>query len=146
MASGEQSLFRKETLDRISSPEELTDYLKVTNPGIWIVLVAVIVLLGGIFAWSCVGTLETTAKATVVVSGHSAVIVLQDAGNLSEGMPLRVSTESVKIATVNSDQYGRAVGVAEVNLPDGRYEGTVVTEQTHPIDFLIKAGASDVGR
>ena len=54
MASGEQSLFRKETMDRISSPEDLTDYLKVTNPGIWVVLVAVIVLLGGIFAWSCV--------------------------------------------------------------------------------------------
>ncbi len=35
MASGEQSLFRKETMDRISSPEDLTDYLKVTNPGIW---------------------------------------------------------------------------------------------------------------
>lgn len=140
MASGEQSLFRKETMDRISSPEDLTDYLKVTNPGIWVVLVAVIVLLGGIFAWSCVGTLETTSKATVVVSGHSAIVVLKETGDLNEGMPLRVSTENVKLAAVKADQYGRSVGIAEVSLPDGTYEGTVVTEQTHPIDFLIKAG------
>ena len=28
------SVFRKKTLDRISSPEQLTDYLHVTNPGI----------------------------------------------------------------------------------------------------------------
>ena len=140
MASGEQSLFRKETMDRISSPEDLTDYLKVTNPGIWVVLVAVIVLLGGIFAWSCVGTLETTSKATVVVSGHSAIVVLKETGDVTEGMPLRVSTENVKLAAVKADQYGRSVGIAEVSLPDGTYEGTVVTEQTHPIDFLIKAG------
>ena len=140
MASGEQSLFRKETMDRISSPEDLTDYLKVTNPGIWVVLVAVIVLLGGIFAWSCVGTLETTSKATVVVSGHSAIVVLKETGDLAEGMPLRVSTENVRLAAVKADQYGRSVGIAEVSLPDGTYEGTVVTEQTHPIDFLIKAG------
>ena len=41
------TLFRQKTLDRISSPEKLTDYLRVTNPGIWIFLAAVIVLLAG---------------------------------------------------------------------------------------------------
>ena len=30
------TLFRQKTLDRISSPEQLTDYLRITNPGIWI--------------------------------------------------------------------------------------------------------------
>ena len=142
MASGGQSLFRKETMDRISSPEVLTDYLKVTNPGIWVVLVAVIVLLGGIFAWSCVGTLETTSDAAVVVYDHTALVVLKDSGTIAEGMQLRVSNENVQIAKVQFDEYGRAVGKTEVALPDGTYEGTVVTEQMHPIDFLIKAGGN----
>ena len=146
MSSGEQSLFRKETIDRISSPEDLTDYLKVTNPGIWIVLIAVIVLLGGIFAWSCVGILETTAKAKVVVSGHTAVVVTTDNAKIAQGMILRVSGESVNITSVRTDEYGRPVGTVEVNLPDGSYEGIVVTEQTHAIDFLLRAGGTDVGR
>ena len=146
MASGEQTLFRKETMDRISSPEDLTDYLKVTNPGIWIVLAAVIVLLGGLFVWACVGTLETTSEAAVVVSGHTAVVVPKDNANISQGMILRVSTEKVNIASVHTDEYGRPVGTVEVNLPDGSYEGIVVTEQTHAIDFLLKAGESNVGR
>ena len=60
------SVFRQKNLDRISSPEQLTDYLRVTNPGIWLVLAAVIVLLAGVFAWATVGTLETTAGATVI--------------------------------------------------------------------------------
>ena len=142
MASGGQSLFRKETMDRISSPEVLTDYLKVTNPGIWVVLVAVIVLLGGIFAWACVGTLETTSNAAVVVNGHKALVVLRDHGNIAEGMQLRVSDENVPIAKIQYDEYGRAVGQTDVSLPDGTYEGVVVTEQMHPIEFLIKAGGN----
>ena len=47
MAENTETVFRKKTLDRISSPEQITDYLRVTNPGIWVVLVAVILLLDG---------------------------------------------------------------------------------------------------
>ncbi len=141
MSANEQpAVFRKKTLDRISSPEDLTDYLKVTNPGVWVVLAAVIVLLCGIFVWSCVGTLETKEKASVIVEDHSAIVVLTDSNVLKEGMPLRVSTEEVTIASVYSDEYGRLVGKAEIALPDGTYEGTIITDQTHPIDFLTKAG------
>lgn len=141
MSANEQTeIFRKKTIDRISSPEDLTDYLKVTNPGIWVVLAAVIVLLGGIFVWSCVGTLETQEEAKVIVEDHSALVVLTDSHILEEGMPLRVASEEVTIASVYRDDYGRIIGKAEVMLPDGSYEGKVITEQTRPIDFLIKAG------
>ena len=55
MAEETQTIFRKNTLDRISSPEQLTDYLRVTNPGIWILLAVTVLLLIGIFAWAAVG-------------------------------------------------------------------------------------------
>ena len=31
-------------------PDQLTDYYRVTNPGIWVILSAVILLLAGVFA------------------------------------------------------------------------------------------------
>ena len=40
-------IFRKKSLDRISSPEQLNDYLRVANPGIWMSLAAVIILISG---------------------------------------------------------------------------------------------------
>ena len=40
-------IFRKKSLDRISSPEQLNDYIRVANPGIWMILAAVIILLAG---------------------------------------------------------------------------------------------------
>mgnify|MGYP007122110349 CR=1 FL=1 len=46
--SEKNSIFRKKSLDRIESPEQLNDYIRVTSPGIWIFLAAAIVLLVGI--------------------------------------------------------------------------------------------------
>ena len=138
MAENENNtLFRKKTIDRISSPEDLNDYLKVTNPGIWIVLVAVVILLAGLFVWTCVGTLETSASATVVVYDYTAIVVMKDSAQIEEGMILSVSTQRVTIARVELDEYGRTIGKTEVMLPDGTYDGTVVIDQTRPIDFLI---------
>ena len=52
MADEHVGLFRKKSMERITSPEHLTQYLRVTNPGIWIILMSVIVLLAGILVWS----------------------------------------------------------------------------------------------
>ena len=130
MEDHSESVFRKKTLERIASPEQLTDYLRVTNPGIWAVLLSVILLLAGLLAWSMVGTLETKTEVRVVVTGHTAQVIAPGPETLSEGMPLRVGGQ---------DEYGRSVGTAEVNLPDGTYDGTVVTEAVHPISFLLES-------
>lgn len=139
MEKNEQIVFRRKTLDRIASPEQLTDYLRVTNPGIWVILAAVILLLAGVLAWSMVGTLETKVEVKVVVSDHTAQIISLESEPLAEGMPLRVIGQEYRIAYADLDEYGRSVGIAEVNLPDGTYDGTVVTEAVHPISFLLES-------
>ena len=134
-----QIIFRKQTLDRISSPEQLTEYLRVTNPGIWVVLAAVILLLAGVLAWLTVGTLETKAEVRIVVSDHSARIVPLEPESLTEGMLLCVEGQDYLIASAETDEFGRSVGMAELPLPDGTYAGTVVTESVRPISFLLES-------
>ena len=139
MSDNQNTVFRKKTLERISSPEQLTDYLRVTDPGIWSVLAAVILLLIGLFAWSLMGTLETTADATVVVIDSSAQVVTAGGKSLSGGMIFRVAGQEYRIASADTDDYGRMTGVARVDLPDGTYEGEVVVESTRPIDFRLES-------
>ena len=139
MSENQQSIFRKETLDRISSPEQLTDYLRVTNPGIWIILAAVILLLAGLFAWSAVGTLDTEENVKVVVEQHTAWVISPGSENMKQGMPLHVAGNDYVISSAEMDEYGRAIGKATVDLPDGTYDGTVVTETVHAIDFLLES-------
>ncbi|MCR5683912.1 MAG: hypothetical protein K6G81_00630 [Lachnospiraceae bacterium] len=60
------SIFREKSIERISSPEQLNDYIRVTTPSVWLVLAAVIILLAGMFAWSIFGTVEAhTADGSV---------------------------------------------------------------------------------
>ena len=37
-------LFREKSLEAVESPESLNDYLRVTSPGVWLILAAVICL------------------------------------------------------------------------------------------------------
>lgn len=141
MAEQEQSLFRQKALDRISSPEQLTDYLRVTTPGIWVILAAVILLLGGLFVWSTVGTIETRVKAKAVVKDHSAVIILpelpQDAELKESETVVRIDDKEYVISSVERDEYGRISCKAEADLEDGTYDGLVILDRTKPIEFLI---------
>ena len=136
----QQSIFRKKALERISSPEQLTDYLRVTNPGIWVVLATIILLLASLVAWSSIGTLETTAEVKVIVSDHIAQVISPGGAVMKGGMILRVSGQEVLLASEETDEYGRSVGTAELSLPDGTYDGVIVTEQIRPISFLLKGG------
>ena len=139
MAEHEQTVFRQKTIDRISSPEQLSDYLCVTNPGIWVILAAVVLLLAGLFGWAMIGTLETTAPVKVIVEEHTAQVLPLGAETMKDGMPLRVAGQEFFIASIGVDDYDRSFGVAEVTLPNGVYDGDVVVEQTRPIDFLMES-------
>ena len=141
MSENNQTIFRKKAMNRISSPEDLTSYMRVTSPGMWIILAAVIILLAGLFAWAAVGTLETTVDATAVIQNHTAQIVAtgQGAEELKAGMQLRIASQEFVIASVNYDEYGRAAAYAELPLPDGSYDAAIVVGQTRPIEFLLES-------
>ena len=61
-------IFRKKSVDRMSSPEQLNDYIKVTNPGVWMALAASVILLIGVCVWGIFGKLETKLSVAAVIS------------------------------------------------------------------------------
>ena len=52
------SIFREKSVNRVSGPESLNDYIRVTSPSVWIALLAILVLLSGFLAWSIFGRIE----------------------------------------------------------------------------------------
>lgn len=54
-------IFRKKSMDQIHSAEQLNDYIQVTSPTVWLVLLAIALLLVGILAWSALGTVEAVS-------------------------------------------------------------------------------------
>ena len=54
----ERSIFREKSIKKVTSPEELNDYIHVTSPSVWIVLAAIVLLLAGMIVWSIFGRVE----------------------------------------------------------------------------------------
>lgn len=81
------TLFRKSSLDSISSPEQLNDYIKVSNPGIWLVLAALFILLAAVLVWGFTCRLPTTVGVEgVVLDGNVLCYIgVEDANKISIG-------------------------------------------------------------
>lgn len=139
MEEQKTGIFRQKSLERISSPEQLNDYLKVTNPGIWVIMAVVILLIGGLFAWSMTGRLETVADGEAIVENGQAQIYVTDQtkGDIKAGMTLRFNEDEYKVINVETDSLGRTVAYAPVSEADGEYDVQIVTESIHPIQFLF---------
>ena len=52
------SIFREKSMDKVTGPESLNDYVRVTSPSVWIALLAILVLLAGFLTWSIFGRIE----------------------------------------------------------------------------------------
>ena len=137
MEKSDQSLFRKKTVDKISSPEQLTEYLRVTSPRMWIILAAVIMVLFAVIVWGILGRMETVKEARVIVSDGQARIVTVDSTVIEKGMTMRIDGQEFTIGETESDEFGRPVGLADVALPDGSYDGTIVIDQTRAVLSLF---------
>ena len=69
------SVFRQKNIDKVSSPEQLNDYIRVTTPSVWLVLAALVLLLIGMLVWSVLGTVEATDVNGVTKEIHPITLV-----------------------------------------------------------------------
>lgn len=125
---------------RISSPDQLNDYLKVTNPKIWLLLVAVVLLLAGLLLWSCFTTIESYATGTAQSVGGELVVKFDDANKASRvkaGMEMEVGDIKTEILIVGTNENGDVVASARANIPDGSYAVRVGYSTTQVISMLL---------
>lgn len=134
-----EEIFRKKSLDKVKSPETLDDYIRVSNPGVWLLLVSVIVLLAGAAVWGFFGQIETTVRATVTVEDGTATGFIADE-EISAGMTVRLSGCEYAVASASSGgETGRLFCsfTFAAPLPDGTYEAEIVTGSVRPLSFVF---------
>ena len=154
-----KQIFRKKSVDRMSSPEQLNDYIKVTNPGVWMVLAAIVILLIGVCVWGVFGKLETKLPvAAVSQDGQTVLYVKEDnIASVRENMSVYVGDETYKVTSVSSQpvavteeisEYARHTGELSIgewvyivqidgNMPDGAYKAQIVTDSVSPLYFVF---------
>ena len=136
----EDQIFRKKSLERISSPEELSDYLHVTSPTVWLILSAIILLLCGLLAWSSVTSIDSLVVGTAQVEENSMRILFDDedlARYVEVGMTVVVGETQTKIDSVGTGPSGAKFAMASTALADGSYPAKVILRKTQVIQLLF---------
>lgn len=152
-------IFRKKSVDRMLSPEQLNDYIKVTNPGVWMVLAAIVILLVGVCVWGVFGILETKLSvAAVSRDGQTILYVKEDnVASVQENMSVYIGDETYKVTSISAQavtvteeisEYARHTGELSIgewvyvvqidgSMPDGVYKAQIVTDSVSPLYFVF---------
>lgn len=73
MQEKHSSVFRQTSLDRMNSPEALNDYIRISGPGIWLVVVSALLLVAAGLIWAVMGKVPTTLSAVAVADREGSV-------------------------------------------------------------------------
>ena len=136
-----EEIFRKKSLEKIKSPENLDDYIQVSNPGVWLLLISVIILLAGACVWGLFGHIDSTAEAEIRAENTALVCYVadQDIASVHEGMTVRFDDFEAVITEIGQKEDAEYVCVlgSSQPIPDGFYEGKIVTKSVKPLSFVL---------
>lgn len=128
-------LFRKKSLDKIKSPEQLNDYIRVANPGVWLILCAVIVLLVGFCVWGVYGQIKTTVPAQITVDSGKVICTAEGpVDRIEAGMAVEAGGSVGVVTSVDAENGQIEI---DISLSNGVYEGSIVTENIAPLSFVF---------
>lgn len=163
----DKKIFREKSLERISSPDRLNEYIKVSSPGVWIAMLAVAVFLIGALVWAITGRVAVYVPAVANANDGITTIyvpcneldkrVIDDAidfetdsghfvlkGNAGSSEPTEVTPEILNeidpiVVYTGRIREGDWLYILEgtSKLEDGVITCKVVSEEHAPIDFII---------
>ena len=146
---------------KVNSPEQLNQYIRLSNPGVWILLLAIVVLLIGVCIWGYFGKIDTKIKSVVVSDRYSSYLYVkeEDLPKIKSGMQVELNNsennyeivsieESPEKVTEEMDEYARHLGNFQIgewvykctintNLKEGTYSADVVIESISPMTFIV---------
>ena len=156
----QNSLFREKSLKSVASPEELDDYIKVTNPGVWLLLSVIVIFLLGVIVWGVFGKLESDVDVfgrmeegrLVVYASGADMLKLQKGmrveanrmeGSVTDITGYTLTTEEVFPTSDKAQEYHINPGtplypiITDLTLPDGNYDARVVLQEIKPMELIF---------
>lgn len=152
-------IFRKKSVEKMSSPEQLNDYVKVTNPGVWMVLTAIVVFLIGVCVWGIFGKLETKITVAAESRGGQTMLYVKegDISAVKKEMSVSVDGKTYAITSIEPNpisvtdeisEYARHVGglssgewvyVIKIDqtLAEGVYTAQITVDSVSPLYFVF---------
>ncbi len=127
-----KSIFRQESLDRVESPEQLDQYIRVSTPSAWIMVSALLIASASLLIWSFTGSLPQTITVKGITSGEGEVYCYMNPSDVQESM---VGCQVQMTLPDNSTMQGTVSEISSV--PYSLEEVSEILEKDWIIDQLI---------
>lgn len=159
MSEENARIFRKKSIEQLSAPEDLMDYLRVTGPGIWLVVIGIAALLVGLIVWAVTGSINTyiTVPAQVENGVIHCYVLQEDMKESEDEIEIWVGDQEMTAQAEDNEDLvldtkdapalyetgylkaGKNVVVvsAPTNLKDGFYQADLVLSSVQPMKLLF---------
>ena len=145
---------------KVNSPDQLNQYIRLSNPGVWILLLAIVVLLVGVCIWGYFGKIDTKIKTVVISDNYTSYLYVkeEDMAKIKNGMQVELNNnenifeiadieEKNEKVTDDMDEYARHLGNFQVgewvykcrlnkNVKEGTYSANIIIESIAPMTFI----------
>ena len=107
MAEFNSSLFNKKSTEKLHSPEDLNNYVRVARPGVWVILAACALLICGLVVWGIFGTVYVNVTATGVRLGDEVCCYLSEdnTNHIQVGNDACVEDVQLSVASISDIAY-----------------------------------------
>lgn len=137
----DNELFRKKSLSKIKSPENIDDFIRVSNPGVWLLLISVVMLLIGMCLWGILGHIDSITETTVFVEdGYIICNVSEDtAASVMAGMNVKFDNYEAVVCEFAAKEADNCYYILQSKdtIPNGVYAGKIIISTEKPISFVI---------
>lgn len=147
-------------LRKVDSPEQLNQYIRLSNPGVWILLIAIVVLLIGVCALGFFGKIDTKITTVAISGDYNSYVYIKetDLEKIKTGMSVEIVNNENKYEIVEIEttpekvtdelsEYARHLGNFQIgewvykcrlnkNLKEGTYGANIVVESIAPMVFI----------
>lgn len=157
-------VFRDKSIEKVTSPEQLNDYIKVNYLEVWFIIATVIIFLIVIGVWGFTGTINNTVEGEAYSDGKKIYCYMNEnqVKNVEEGQKGRVDGHAIKVESVaelpdNYEDMVKFIGnekiirAMEIKGNEWRYlvvlspgddidgvvDISITTDSVAPIDYLL---------
>ena len=147
-------------LKKVDSPEQLDQYIRLSNPGVWIILIGIVILLIGVCVWGYFGKIDTKINTVAIASYYDTYVYIKEADldKVKTGMSVEIINNEAKYEIVEIEttpekvtkefsEYARHLGNFQIgewvykcrlnsSLREGTYGANVVVESIAPMTFV----------
>ena len=134
---------KNEKTNRITSPEQVNDYIKTSNPAAWLMILSALFLLASIFVWAVFGTIDVTVKAGGVVTEDSIVCYLPESEDVAVGDKVKAGDVCGEVVSVSEKPVSKMKIIESLDVDEYTLYCLDLSEWNYIVEISMPENASD---